>query len=47
MVEQLYAEGPRGQCAEDNVVNARDCSAFVIFTGLEHVDEFFGIHAAI
>ena len=47
MVEQLYAEEPRGECAEDSAVTARDRSAFVIFTGFEHVDEFFGIHAAI
>ena len=47
MVEQSYMEEPRGKCAEDSSVTARDRSAFVIFTGLEHADELFGIHAAI
>ena len=47
MVEQLYAEEPQGECAEDSAVSTRDHSSFVIFTSLEHVDEFFGIHAAI
>ena len=47
MVEQSYVEEPRGECEEDSVVTARDCSAFAIFTGLEHVDELFEIHTAI
>ena len=45
MVEQLYAEEPRGECAEDSVVTARDRSAFMIFTSLEHDDEL--LHASI
>ena len=47
MVEQSYVEEPRGECAEDSAIIARDRSAFVIFTGLEHVDELFWIHGAI
>jgi len=47
MVEQLYMEKPRGECAKDSAVTARYRSAFATFTGLEHVDNFFGIHAAI
>jgi len=47
MVEQSYTEEPRGECAEDSAVTARDRSAFAIFTGLEHVDKLFTIHAAI
>ena len=47
MVEQSYAEEPRGECAEDSAITARDRSAFVIFTDLEHADKLFGIHAAI
>ena len=47
MVEQSYMEEPRGECAEDSAVTARDRSAFEIFTGLEHADELFGIHAVI
>ena len=35
------------ECAEDSVVTAMDRSAFAIFTGLEHANELFGIHAAI
>ena len=47
MVEQSYAEEPRGECAEDSAVTARDRSAFVIFTGLEHANELFGTHSTI
>ena len=47
MVEQSYAEESRRECVKDSVVTARDCSAFAIFTGLEHADELFGIHVAI
>ena len=46
MVEQSYAEEPRGECAEDSVITTRDRSEFAIFTSLEHADKFFGIHAA-
>lgn len=47
MVEQLYAEEPRGEFAEDSAVISRDHTAFAIFTGLEHVHELFGIHVTI
>ena len=47
MVEQLYAEEPQGECLEDSAITPRDRSAFAIFTGLEHADKLFGIHAAI
>lgn len=32
MVEQSYAEEPRGECAEDSAVTAKDRSVFAIFT---------------
>ena len=47
MVEQSYVEEPRGECAEDSAVTVGDRSAFAIFNGLEHVNEFSEIHVAI
>ena len=46
MVEQSYAAEPQGECAKDSAVTARDHSAFAIFTGLEHSEELFRVHAA-